>query len=311
MSRLVEGKGLKRRFNAGKMALSKSMKCKVDVENHLFNDEWTDKHAFFKPTFNATRVCLICSEMSSEFAAAVSKEEYNLRRHHNMKHASFKESYPEQSEARQGKIATLKSADSRASGVVARALTDQERVTCASLQAAWVLSKHNRPFTEVEVFKECMVTVTQELAPDKSMNRIITTVKLIPLSASAAAHRVHVLAEGVQRLVSERIKEAKYVSLAIDVSTDNTDISQLCIFVRYFNGKDFQEELLALPPLEDNTTGDIRVGLEGSAGRIGPAGRQLMFTAVLFPPLQISIIGAFVLTVTVAVEASMFFLYAD
>ena len=78
-------------------------------------------------------------------------------------------------------------------------------------------------FTEAEVFKDCMVTVLEEL-------------------------------------VIDGIKDAKYVFLAIDESTDNTDISQLCIFVRYFNGKDFQEELLALLPLEDNTTGDIILG---------------------------------------------------
>ncbi|KAM8729080.1 protein FAM200A-like [Acanthopagrus schlegelii] len=128
------------------------------------------------------------------------------------------------------------------------------------MQAAWVLCKHNRPFTESEVFKECMVTVLEELAPDKSMDRIIAAVKQIPLSASTAARRVHVLAEHVQQVVIEGIKEAKYISLAIDESTDNTDISQLCVFVRFFDGKDFREELLALLPLEDNTTADIIFG---------------------------------------------------
>lgn len=96
------------------MALSKSMKRKVDVENRLFNDEWTDKYAFIMPTFRkAAPVCLICSE-----TVAVSKEEYNLWRHHNTKLASFKESYPERSDARQGKMATLKSAYSHASGII-------------------------------------------------------------------------------------------------------------------------------------------------------------------------------------------------
>ncbi|RXN13362.1 SCAN domain-containing 3-like isoform X2 [Labeo rohita] len=237
------------------MALSKTMKRKVDVENWSFNDDWTEKYAFIMPTFrNASPVCLICSE-----TVAVAKE-YNLRRHHNTKHSNFKVSYPEQSEARQRKIATLKSAYSRASGIITRTLTDQERVTCASLQAAWVLCRHNRPFTESEVLKECMITVLEELAPDKSMDRIIASVKQVPLSASTNARRVHVLAEQVQKAVIDGVKEAKYFSLAIDESTDNTDISQLCVFVRYFDGKDFREELLALLPLEDNTTADIIFG---------------------------------------------------
>ena len=94
-----------------------------------------------------------------------------------------------------------------------------------------------------------MVTVLEELAPDKSMDRIIAAVKQIRLSASTAARRVHVLVEGVQGLVSDGIKEAKYVSLAVDGSTDNTDTSQLCVFVRDFDGKDSREELPALLPL--------------------------------------------------------------
>uniref|UniRef100_UPI003AB06FCF zinc finger BED domain-containing protein 5-like n=1 Tax=Centroberyx gerrardi TaxID=166262 RepID=UPI003AB06FCF len=80
------------------------------------------------------------------------------------------------------------------------------------------------------------------------------------MRSESTARRVHVLAEDVQRLVLDGVKEAQHISLAIDESTDNTDISQLCVFVRYFDGKDFKEELLALIPLEDNTTGDIVFG---------------------------------------------------
>ena len=53
------------------------MKRKVDVENRLCNDEWTDKYVFIMPT--------ICNVTTT-------------------KYASFKESYPKQSEAHQGKM---------------------------------------------------------------------------------------------------------------------------------------------------------------------------------------------------------------
>ncbi|KAM3836178.1 SCAN domain-containing protein 3-like [Diretmus argenteus] len=105
-----------------------------------------------------------------------------------------------------------------------------------------------------------MVTVLEELATDKSMDRIIASVKQIPLSASSTVRRVHVLAEDVQRLVLDEVKEAQHISLAIDESTDNTDISQLSVFVRCFDGKAFKEELLALIALEGNTTADIIFG---------------------------------------------------
>ncbi|KAF3845834.1 hypothetical protein F7725_002912 [Dissostichus mawsoni] len=38
--------------------------------------------------------------------------------------------------------------------------------------ASWVLAKHNRPFTDAEVFKEVMVTVVEELVTDKSMDAL-------------------------------------------------------------------------------------------------------------------------------------------
>ena len=62
---------------------------------------------------------------------------------------------------------------------------------------------------------------------DKTMDKIIVSVKLIPLSAKTAVHRVHVLAEDVQRLVIDEFKEARYLLLAIDESTENADISQM------------------------------------------------------------------------------------
>lgn len=237
------------------MSLSKSLKRKVDVENRSFNESWTDKYAFILPTFrNAKPVCLICNE-----AVAVAKE-YNLRRHHFTKHEQFKSLYPERSEARARKIAALKAGYSHARGIMSQASSEQERTTSASLKAVWILTKRNKPFTDTEVFKEVMISVLEELATDKSMDKIITSVKQIPLSAATAARRVHVLAEDVQRLQLDGVKKAQHISLAIDESTDHTDISQLCVFVRYFDGKDFREELLALIPLEGNTTGDIVFG---------------------------------------------------
>lgn len=47
------------------------------------------------------------------------------------------------------------------------------------------------------------------------------------------------------------------MSLAIDESTDSTDIAQLCVYVRYFDGEEFREELLSLIPLEGHTTSDV------------------------------------------------------
>lgn len=70
-----------------------------------------------------------------------------------------------------------------------------------------------------------MVTILEECAPDKSMDRIITPAKQLSL---------HILVEHVQQLVIDGIEEAKYLSLAID-------IPQLEIFAMKVSDKNAQE----------------------------------------------------------------------
>jgi len=51
--------------------------------------------------------------------------------------------------------------------------------------------------------------------------------------------------------------KAKFFSLALDESTDISDISQMAVYVRYIWKSEFKEELLTLLPLHDHTTGEI------------------------------------------------------
>uniref|UniRef100_UPI00358F329E general transcription factor II-I repeat domain-containing protein 2A-like n=1 Tax=Myxine glutinosa TaxID=7769 RepID=UPI00358F329E len=202
------------------MSLSKSLKRKVDSENRTFKEEWKESYAFIPPSFvNAKPLCLICNEV------VAACKEYNIKRHHETKHGTFKVAFPLQS----------------------------EKVT----RASWVLARHNRPFTDAEVFKEVMVTVLEELTTDKSMDGIIASVKQVPLSARSTTRCIEALSDAVQGVIIEGLSQANYFSLAIDESTDNTDVAQLCVYVRYVDGKVFREELLSLIPLEGHTTGDI------------------------------------------------------
>ncbi|XP_071380293.1 SCAN domain-containing protein 3-like [Centroberyx affinis] len=107
------------------------------------------------------------------------------------------------------------------------------------------------------MFKEVMVAVLEELATDKSMDGVIASVKQVPLSARSATQRIDALSDAVHGVIISGLSQASYFSLAIDESTDHTDVSQMCVYVRYFDGKEFKEELLSLIPLEGNTTGDI------------------------------------------------------
>uniref|UniRef100_A0A8C5FQQ1 DUF4371 domain-containing protein n=1 Tax=Gadus morhua TaxID=8049 RepID=A0A8C5FQQ1_GADMO len=226
------------------MSLSKALKRKIDSECRTYKEEWKQRYAFILPAFiNAKPTCLICNE-----AVAVCKE-YNIRRHHETKHGQFKNAYPPGTEVRTNKIKALEAGYAHSNKILVRSFTEQQRVTSASLKAAWV--------TDAEVFKEVMVAVLEELATDKSMDGVIASVKQMPLSARSASRRIESLSDDVRGSIMSGLSQANYFSVAIDESTDNTDISQMCIYVRYFDGKEFREELLALIPLEGNTTGDV------------------------------------------------------
>ena len=47
------------------------------------------------------------------------------------------------------------------------------------------------------------------------------------------------------------------MSLAVDESTDNRDVAQLCLYVQFFDGKCFREDLLGLIPMQGHTNGEI------------------------------------------------------
>ena len=234
------------------MSLSKGLKRKVDNDNRAYKEEWRDNFAFILPGFtNGKPMCLICNEV-----IAVCKG-YNIKRHHETKHGSFNVAYPLLSEARKRKIQALSEGYAKSSRILMRGLTSQEKATSASLKASWLLARHNKPFTDAELFKDVMIAVLEEIADDKSMDGVIASVKQIPLSARSATRRIDALSNAVQGAVISDLNQAKYFSLAVDESTDNTDVAQMCVFVRYFDGKEFKEDLLALIPLEGQTTADI------------------------------------------------------
>lgn len=92
----------------------------------------------------------------------------------------------------------------------------------------------------------------------KNKESITSSIKKVPLSDISAPRRVELLAKDVSSKLLENLKKADILSIAVDESTDCTDMAQLCIYVRFFDGVCFQEELLGLIPLEEHTTGEVR-----------------------------------------------------
>lgn len=83
------------------------------------------------------------------------------------------------------------------------------------------------------------------------------SIKSIPMSDTTTASRIDVFATNVFETLLGELRKAAAISLAVDESTDNSDMSQLCLFVRFFDGDIFREDILGLIPLEGQTTGEV------------------------------------------------------
>lgn len=85
---------------------------------------------------------------------------------------------------------------------------------------------------------------------EKKQKDIIDTIKQIPLSDTSNMRRIKSLASDVFETLLDKLRRAEVMSLAVDESTDNSDAMQLCLYVRFFDGECFREDLLGLIPPE-------------------------------------------------------------
>ena len=110
----------------------------------------------------------------------------------------------------------------------------------------------------METVKECMLAVIDEVVIDQKVKDSVTSaIKKVPISDTTTLRRVELLAKDVSGKLLENLRKAEFISIAVDESTDCTDMAQLCIYVRFFDGVCFREELLGLIPWEGHTTGEV------------------------------------------------------
>ena len=235
------------------MSFSKFAKQrKVDQENREFKEEWTEKYAFILPQSSTKPMCLICTE-----TVAIIKSG-NVKRHYESKHSYFERQYPQNTEVRTAKLTKSKSSYQATNSLFVRSMSMQERVNEASLRVAWVLGKHKKPFSDSEVVKECMTEVTEALLEGKEKQEMSEKIKQIPLSNFTTTRRTELLAKDLVTQLTDDIKNAECISLAVDESTDSTDNAQLSVFVRYYSEAKgtFCEDILGLKTLHGHTRGE-------------------------------------------------------
>ncbi|RXM30349.1 General transcription factor II-I repeat domain-containing protein 2A [Acipenser ruthenus] len=101
--------------------------------------------------------------------------------------------------------------------------------------------------------KQCMVTTAETLFAEKK--DVVEAFRQLPLSDTTAIRRAEIMAQDVFKQLSEKLKTGKF-SMAVDESCDIRDTAQLAMYVRFFDGEKFVEDLLSLIPHNNRTTGE-------------------------------------------------------
>ena len=222
------------------------MATRYAIENRAFKPEWTHLYLFIMTPDERKPICLICNE------TLLIVKEYNFRRHFETRHPSFNNLYPIKSSSRQSKIDSATNSLFKRQAMMTKSTLKQEKATAASYRVEWILGSKKKPFMDSEIVKECMMAVIEEMVTEEKVkSSLVDDVKQIPLSDTTAMRRIHVLGQEVKNLVIAGLHKVEYFSLAVDESTDRTDIAQLSLFVRYFDDGIFREELFGFTPIGD------------------------------------------------------------
>ena len=214
------------------MSLSKPKKRKVEEENRNFQEKWQNK--YFVTEARDKVQCLICLE-----TVAVRKE-YNVKRHYETKHKKQYDVFS--GKMREEKITQLKSALSKQQNFFPNLNETSKNAVRASFALSEKIVQSSRPFTEGTVIKECLLTASDILCPEKKK-----LFESISLSANTVASRITELASNSYQQLTAAAKNFETFSLALDESTGVTDVSYCAVFIRGVD-KDFNvtEELLDL-----------------------------------------------------------------
>ena len=223
------------------MSLSKLKKRKVEKENRNFQEKWQNKYFVIEARDKVQ--CLICLE-----TVAVRKE-YNIKRHYETKHKKQYDVFS--GKMREEKITQLKSALSKQQNVFSKLNETSKNAVRASFALSEKIAQSSRPFTEGTFIKECLLTASDILCPEKKK-----LFESISLSANTVASRITELASNSYQKLTAAAKNFETFSFALDESTGVTDVSYCAVFIRGVD-KDFNitEELLDLLPLKGSCTG--------------------------------------------------------
>lgn len=224
-----------------------SRKRKLTEENREFNKAWTEKFAFIEVNGNPS--CLICH------LRLQNNKSSNVERHFQRKHLDFSTKYPE-GDSRKKAVDDLQ----RKTLIQQRNLSTWTKSSSTITEASFLLSleiaKAGKPFTDGEFLKNCMYNVSEILFQDMTnKDEICRKIQDLPLSARTVKERILTMSTEVSNMQIMDINSSEFISIAVDESTDISDMAQCCVMAKYITSSGIREELLDLVTLKGHTTG--------------------------------------------------------
>ncbi|KAK0131556.1 General transcription factor II-I repeat domain-containing protein 2 [Merluccius polli] len=147
--------------------------------------------------------------------------------------------------------------------------TRSREISDAAVKASYIIANEiavaSKPFIEGEFVKTCMLKAAEIVCPEKRQ-----AFANISLTRNTVADRISDLSADSDSQLKRRVKSFIAFSVAIDESTDVTDVAQLVIFIRGVDDTlTVTEEFLELAPMTDTTTAaDIFTALIGALDRL-------------------------------------------
>ncbi|KAL3976413.1 hypothetical protein ACER0C_022299 [Sarotherodon galilaeus] len=223
--------------------MSLSKKRKVDTECRIFQEKWTSSYMFTE--VNGKPVCLVCMRQ------VLVLKEYNIRHHYETQHGEKYSSF--HGELRKQKVNEM-----------------LVEVSDAAVKASYVIASQvalaSKPYSEGEFVKNCILKAAEIVCPEKRQ-----AFANISLTRNTVADRISEQWADLDSQLKRKVESFLAFSVAIDESTDITDVAQLAIFIRGVDDTlTVTEEFLELVPMTDTTTAeDIFRSVVGALDRVG------------------------------------------
>ncbi|XP_019748223.1 general transcription factor II-I repeat domain-containing protein 2-like [Hippocampus comes] len=207
---------------------------------------------------NGKPVCLVCQQQVSVL------KEYNIRRHYETQHGEKYNSF--HGELRKQKLNEMMARLKKQQSVFTRSREASDAAVKASYLIASQIAMASKPYSDGEFIKNCLLTAAEIVCPEKRH-----AFANISLTRNTVADRISELSADLDHQLKRKVGSFVAFSVAIDESTDITDVAQLAIFIRGVDKTlNVTEEFLELVPMIDTTTAeDIFSSVVGALDRVG------------------------------------------